>query len=166
MDAILIRRFAPADTQAVIDVILPIQRDEYGIAITAQDQPDLSDIPDFYQSGAGDFLVAEAEGRIIGTIGMKDIGGGRVALRKMFVSAAWRGRDQGVAQALLAALLDLARERGVAEIWLGATARFLAAHRFYERNGFMLIEADRLPASFPRMAVDSRFYHLKLRAER
>lgn len=166
MDAILIRRFAPADTQGVIDVILPIQREEYGIAITAQDQPDLSDIPAFYQSGAGDFLVAEADGRIVGTIGMKDIGARQVALRKMFVAAPWRGRDRGVAQALLAALLDLARARGVKEVLLGTTDRFLAAHRFYERNGFTPVEADSLPASFPRMAVDSRFYRLELRRER
>lgn len=161
-----IRRFVPSDTQGVIDVILPIQREEYGIAITPQDQPDLSAIPAFYQSGAGDFLVAEAEGGIIGTIGMKDIGDGQVALRKMFVAAPWRGRYRGVAQALLDALMDLARTRGVTEILLGTTDKFLAAHRFYERNGFTPADADSLPASFPRMAVDSRFYRLNLRANR
>lgn len=55
-----------------------------------------------------------------------------------------------------------ARDRGVRQLWLGTTDRFLAAHRFYEKNGFGLVEAENLPASFPRMAVDIRFYGLAL----
>lgn len=43
-------------------------------------------------------------------------------------------------------------------MWLGTTERFLAAHRFYEKNGFVLVDRSALPASFPLMAVDSRFY--------
>ena len=37
-----------------------------------------------------------------------------------------------------------------------------AAHRFYEKQGFTLIDPAELPASFPRMAVDSRFYRREL----
>jgi GNAT superfamily N-acetyltransferase len=59
-------------------------------------------------------------------------------------------------------LLDDARRRGVREILLGTTERFLAAHRFYERNGFQPIDAAALPPEFPRMAVDTRFYRLTL----
>jgi N-acetylglutamate synthase-like GNAT family acetyltransferase len=162
MAPLQIRRFEPADEQAVIDVILPIQREEFGIAITAEDQPDLRAIPSFYQQGLGDFLVADLDGRVVGTIGLKDIGASRGALRKMFVAASFRGRDRGVAQALLTRLLDDARRRGVREILLGTTERFLAAHRFYERNGFQPIDAAALPPEFPRMAVDTRFYRLTL----
>ncbi len=32
---------------------------------------------------------------------------------------------------------------------------FLAAHRFYERNGFQRISDAELPPAFPKMAVDS-----------
>ena len=32
----------------------------------------------------------------------------------------------------------------------------------YEKHGFALVEAASLPASFPRMSVDSRFYRLDL----
>lgn len=146
----------------MLDLILSIQRDEYGIAITAQDQPDLSDIPAFYQSGTGDFWVAFADGGLVGTIALKDIGSGQAALRKMFVTASHRGRAAGVAQALLDRLMTEARDRGVAQIWLGTTDRFLAAHRFYEKNGFALAQPETLPASFPRMAVDSRFYGIAM----
>ncbi len=162
-----IRPFKPSDEQAVLHVILRIQREEFGVPITVDEQPDLRAIPTFYQQGCGNFWVAEVEddvrgAMVVGTIGLKDIGAGQAALRKMFVSAPYRGRTFGVAHALLAHLLQSARERGVAEIFLGTTAMFLAAHRFYEKHGFVQTDADALPDRFPRMAVDSRFYRLQL----
>lgn len=156
-----IRPFHPGDEDAVVGVILPIQREEFGFAITAADQPDLADIPAWYQTGAGQFWVAELDGEAVGTIALKDIGDDAVALRKMFVKPVARG-SVGAAQALLDTALDHARAQGVLVIWLGTTEKFKAAHRFYEKNGFELVEADDLPASFPRMAVDTRFYRLTL----
>ena len=159
--ATTIRAFVPGDEEAIGRLIVPIQREEFGIPITYDEQPDLRDIPAFYQSGAGGFWVAlAADGAIVGTIGLKDIGHGEAALRKMFVGADHRG--DGTARALLAALLDHARAAGLERILLGTTARFLAAHRFYEKNGFAEIAAEDLPAAFPRMAVDSKFYRLAL----
>lgn len=161
-NAIIIRRFEPADQQGVFDVIVPIQREEFGIDITADDQPDLRAIPDFYQAGAGDFWVAEHDGKVIGTIGLKDIGSAEAALRKMFVAAAFRGRQFGVAAGLLGHLLAEARNRAISTVFLGTTERFLAAHRFYEKNGFSEIARDDLPAGFPLMAVDTKFYATQL----
>lgn len=40
----IIRPYRPGDADAVVGVILPIQREEFGVAITAADQPDLADI--------------------------------------------------------------------------------------------------------------------------
>ncbi|WP_426144033.1 GNAT family N-acetyltransferase [Pseudomonas sp. DWP3-1-2] len=155
---IQVSRFEPADQQGVIDVIVPIQREEFGIAITAQDQPDLKSIPDFYQTGTGDFWVAKQGQHVIGTIGLKDIGARQAALRKMFVAAPFRGRELGVAALLLNTLLEEALSRGVKDIYLGTTDTFLAAHRFYEKNGFTEVAKAQLPDSFPVMAVDSKFY--------
>lgn len=162
MPDIQIKRFEPDDQQGVIDVIVPIQREEFGVAITAEDQPDLKAIPDFYQSGTGDFWVAKAGEQVIGTIGLKDIGSGQAALRKMFVDAEYRGREFGVAIQLLHRLIEDARHRGVKDIFLGTTDKFLAAHRFYEKHGFTEVAKETLPASFPLMAVDSKFYALSL----
>ena len=53
-------------------------------------------------------------------------------------------------------------KNGLKTIYLGTTEKFLAAHRFYEKSGFELIEPESLPATFPRMAVDKRFYRLKI----
>lgn len=156
-----IRRFEPANQQGVIDVILPIQRDEFGITINAEDQPDLQAIPDFYQVGNGDFWVATKDSQVIGTIGLKDIGAQQTALRKMFVAAPFRGREFGVAAQLLNTLVEQAWQRGVQDIFLGTTDKFLAAHRFYEKHGFVEVARGELPGSFPVMKVDSKFYVLR-----
>jgi N-acetylglutamate synthase-like GNAT family acetyltransferase len=157
-----IARFEDRDKQGVIDVILPIQRDEFGIPITIEDQPDLCSIPKFYQTGKGDFWVAKYDGKIIGTIGLKDIGDSQAALRKMFVSARFRGRESGVSAQLLGRLLSEAQNREICDIFLGTTEKFLAAHRFYEKHGFAEVPKDILPKSFPLMAVDTKFYVIRL----
>jgi N-acetylglutamate synthase-like GNAT family acetyltransferase len=98
---------------------------------------------------------------VIGTIGLKDIGGQQTALRKMFVAAPYRGREFGVAAQLLSASLEDAWQRGVRAIYLDTTDKFLAAHRFYEKHGFVEVPMEELPESFPVMKVDSKFYVLR-----
>ncbi len=154
----------------VIAMISRIQREEYGLSITPAQQPDLVDVPEYYLRGIGNFWVAldgGADGRpdgreVVGTIALKDIGEGCAALRKMFVRKDMRGRDKGLSSALLEKLLGWAREKGVSSIFLGTTPFFLAAHKFYERNGFREIDPGTLPASFPLMQVDTKFYRYDL----
>jgi GNAT superfamily N-acetyltransferase len=105
--------------------------------------------------------------RMVGKAGSranKDIGNREAPPRKMFVAAAWRGPAHGVAQALIDTAIASARGNRVREIILGTTAKFLAAHRFYEKNGFIEIGAGELPPAFPRMKVDTKFYRLDLTA--
>lgn len=47
-------------------------------------------------------------------------------------------------------------------IVLGTTPQFVAAHRFYEKNGFIKIDPAELPKSFPVLAVDKKFYQYTL----
>jgi N-acetylglutamate synthase-like GNAT family acetyltransferase len=154
--------FAPQHVKDVGALIVGIQRDEFQIPITLEDQPDLQDIPAFYQQGAGNFWVAVSEDEVVGTVALLDLGNHQGALRKMFVHADYRGPGHGVSARLLDSLLEWSRARGGREIYLGTTEKFLAAHRFYERNGFQRVPADELPPTFPKMAVDTRFYRLAL----
>ena len=165
VNGIQIRRFVPSDEQGVSAMILPIQREEFGIPITAEDQPDLKAIPAFYQTGTGDFWVAVQDDQIIGSIGLRDIGAGQAALRKMFVAAPFRGREFSVANRLLERLIEESTRKGVSEVFLGTTDKFHASHRFYEKHGFREITKEDLPASFPLIAVDSKFYVLGLNPE-
>lgn len=161
---ISVTSFTERQRDGVAALILPIQQQEFGLPITLAAQPDLLDIAGFYQHGAGNFWVAEEQGRVIGTLALLDIGNRQAALRKMFVAATHRGAAHGVAARLLQTLLDWGRARGVDDIYLGTTARFIAAHRFYAKNGFGEIARSALPAAFPLMSVDSLFYHRRLAA--
>jgi GNAT superfamily N-acetyltransferase len=154
--------FSPTHLAGVIDVILPIQQVEFGVSITVEDQPDLLDIPGFYQQGSGNFWVAVSGGEVVGTIALRDIGNHQGALRKMFVKPAYRGKEQGVARRLLDELISSATRTGVRDLFLGTIDEFVAAHRFYERNGFVQVPATDLPEAFPFMGVDTRFYHRRL----
>lgn len=162
--AIAIVPFQERYGAAVLDLILPIQQQEFEIPITAADQPDLRDIAGFYQRGSGNFWLALHGERVVGTIALVDIGAGQAALRKMFVQREFRGAPFRTAQLLLATLLEWARSRELRAIYLGTTAKFLAAHRFYEKSGFQEIARDALPPQFPLMAVDTKFYAYQLSA--
>jgi N-acetylglutamate synthase-like GNAT family acetyltransferase len=162
LTALEIAPYQPGDLDGVLDVILPIQTEEFGVSVTRADQPDLENIEQFYQTGTGGFWVARHEGIIVGTIGLRDIGGNLAAVRKMFVAPAFRGKPFGTAQHLLDHMFEHARMQRVGGLYLGTTDRFHAAHRFYEKNGFARVDADDLPPSFPRMVVDTIFYRRDL----
>ena len=142
----------------VIDLIVGIQRDELGVNITAEDQPDLKQIPVVYQKGKGNFWIAKEEDEIAGTIALIDIGNDEVALRKMFVQPKYRGKDKGIAQQLMDELIDWCRMKDIRAIYLGTIDIMKAAHRFYERNGFRRVTKAELPSHFPLMPVDNVFY--------
>jgi GNAT superfamily N-acetyltransferase len=165
-----ISSYSNAHQQGVVELISGIQRGEYQLPITPADQPDLMDIPGFYlngKHGPGGFWVAlDSHSAVIGTIAVLNIGAGASgqgmgALRKMFVSREQRG--SGLAAALLDTLTAWCSGAGMGALYLGTTARFLAAHRFYEKHGFLRVTKDSLPASFPVMAVDTVFYARPLR---
>jgi N-acetylglutamate synthase-like GNAT family acetyltransferase len=153
-----IEQYTAPYKEKVVAHILAIQRDEFAIAITRADQPDLDAIETFYRQGAGNFWLALDAGAVVGTVALVDIGNGQAALRKMFVRPAYRGNPHKTADRLLAALFEWSRAKGLREIYLGTTDKFLAAHRFYAKTGFAEISQAELPAAFPVMKVDSKFY--------
>ena len=66
--------FRPKYQRQVVDLILEIQRDEFGIQISAEQQPDLMQIPPYYQVGSGNFWLANSGADVVGTISLLDIG--------------------------------------------------------------------------------------------
>lgn len=157
-----IREYQPSDQEQVLQLILNIQQQEYNIPITKEDQPDLLTIDSFYQQGNGNFWVACDGEQVVGTIALLDIGNQQVALRKMFVQAEYRGKVWNTATLLLQKSISWAQQQQVIQIYLGTTLQFIAAHRFYEKHGFQEIEVTQLPASFPVMQVDKKFYQLSV----
>jgi N-acetylglutamate synthase-like GNAT family acetyltransferase len=158
LNNIIIKEYEDSFEQAVIDVILPIQTEEFSIPITIDQQPDLKNVRSFYCKGKGNFWIALHNEEVIGTVALIDIGNNEVALRKMFVKKEFRGKEFAVAQQLMNIVFDWCTERKVQSIYLGTIEPFKAAQKFYEKNGFENVNVETLPESFPRMAVDNIFY--------
>ncbi len=145
--------------QQVIDLIVSIQAKEYGVSITANDQPNLKDINNYYQKNAGNFWIALEGDEVVGTIALVDIGNQQGALRKMFVKQEYRrGKPLLIGQQLIDTLLETSQMHQIVEIFLGTVPNYYAAHRFYEKNGFERISESDLPNNFQIMGVDKYFY--------
>jgi predicted GNAT family N-acyltransferase len=162
MGKIIIKKYTEEYKEQIIDLILDIQQNEFQIPIKKEDQPDLSDIANFYQSGSGNFWVAVNQDCVVGTIALIDIGNKQGALRKMFVKSAYRGKIYNVAKSLLQTAIEWTKKHNMQAIYLGTTEKFLAAHRFYEKNQFIQLPKENLPVTFPVMKVDTKFYKLQI----
>lgn len=157
-----ITHYVDQDVDEIIGLITDIQIKEFGVATSAEKQPDLRDIRGFYQTGAGNFWLAYEGDEIVGTIALKDVGGNVCALRKMFVKKEYRGGGRGIAVTLMQTLLDWSGKNGVAEIYLGTVECYHAAHRFYEKMGFNEVSFEEVPDFVPLMDVDRKFYCYQL----
>ena len=160
MKNIIIQPYGVVNKDDVVDLILPFKKGEFGIPITLDMQPDLKEIPTFYQINKGNFWVARIHNKIVGTIALLDIGNNRGALRKMFVAKEYRGKEFGIGQDLLTYLMGWAKQNHIIEIFIGTIAKFIAAQRFYEKNGFIEVPKEELPKEFPVMDVDVKFYRI------
>lgn len=159
MNNIKITTYSDKYRQQTIDLVLDIQRNEFGVPATLEEQPDLNDIPAFCKQWKGEFWLAlNNNDEVIGTIAILDIDNQQGALRKMFVRADHRGKQFGVGLALLDGLFGWAAQKGMKEVFLGTTEMFVAAHKFYEKNKFDEIAKSELPATFPAMSLDVKFY--------
>lgn len=165
MKTFTIQPYGDEHQQGVIDLILPIQQNEFGVQVTIKDQPDLLIIPDFYQKNKGNFWVAISNNELVGSIGLIDIGHQSAAIRKMFVRADFRGKEIGLGQALLEKATKWCIENGITAIYLGTVEQLKAAQRFYVKNNFHKIAVEALPSYFPRMKVDTHFYVRRLSIE-
>lgn len=148
--------------EQVINLILNIQQKEFNIPISIDDQPDLQQIENFYLKNGGNFWGAFLNGELIGTIALVKFSESQGAIRKMFVKKEFRGKELNIAQKLLEILISYCCANGIKEIFLGTVSVLEAAQRFYERNGFIKIDKERLPATFPLMNADTIFYALNL----
>ncbi len=94
------------------------------IALKLQRDPDL-------------FLVAEAEGKIIGAV-LGGFDGRRGLMYHLAVDATWRG--QGLGEALMDALEERLRAKGCIRYYLLVTKDNETAIQFYEKRGWQRLE--------------------------
>ena len=155
-----IRRFRRDDQLAVERLVLTIQRDEFGLALDADNQPDLRNIAAFFSHPNSAFWVAEAgqTQNIIGCIGLEALPGNVAAMRKFMVHPDWRGKEKGVAASLNATFEAHCQKNSITQIVLSTVEVTKAAQRFYQNNGYAGVLIDQLPENFVPGVVDTLFY--------
>jgi GNAT superfamily N-acetyltransferase len=146
----------------LVSLILNIQQLEFSIPITEKEQPDLFMIDEFYRKSGGEFWVAVSEGEVVGSIALIKIGNNAGVIRKMFVQKEFRGKEWGTAQLLFDSMILHCQEKDIHAVYLGTIDRLQAAIRFYEKNGFSIVDKSTLPADFPIMPVDNVFCKLSI----
>ena len=108
---------------------------------SADYEPALRDVGS--RAASATVLVGEVDGRLIGAVTVATRGGewteqavpGEAVIRMLVVDAGARG--SGAGEALVRACLDLAREDGCTLVRLSSQEDMTAAHRLYERLGFV-----------------------------
>lgn len=133
-DQIHIRCFQPTDQEAARALILA-GMEEHWDTIDPTLNPDLDDIGAHYAYGV--FLIAEREGKIVGTGALlpEDERTGRVVR----MSVASDARRQGLGSRILKRLINEARVRGYQHLVLETTSTWDEAIAFYRHHGFRVV---------------------------
>jgi len=132
--AIVIRRYGPADREAVRNLHDDALRDVGAHLEDGGWDSDLDAIESVYLKGGGEFLVGTLEDQIVAMGALRRDPEGRAWITRMRVSPRLQGR--GIGQALLDRLHRRAAELGYETLHLDTTVGQTAAQRLYERNGY------------------------------
>lgn len=133
--ALSLRAATPDDREAVEALVFGVLA-EYGLRgdPTGTDR-DLADLAGNYQRSGGAFeVLVDAEGRIVGSVGLVPLSATTCELRKMYLAAAERGRGQG--RRLLSHALERAKQLGFRRVELETASVLREAIALYVAYGF------------------------------
>jgi putative acetyltransferase len=98
---------------------------------------ELAGLPGSYAPPSGSLLIAYQEGRPAGCVALHDLGDGICEMKRMYVSAEFRGL--GIGHALAERIIGEARVAGYRLMRLDTSKRQEEAMRLYEKAGFRRI---------------------------
>jgi len=131
-----VRAVRDADGEAVARLIAACFGEYPGCLFCREEFPEL-EAPATWAAGRGTRMrvLDGVPGIIAACICATPDDHGAVELHKFYVTAGLRGT--GLARQLLGLVFGVADAEGVAAVFLWSDARFLRAHRFYEKTGFV-----------------------------
>lgn len=132
---ISIRPATNADCENVQKIVFSVLQ-EYGLKpdLTGTDS-DIADIEKHYINRGGIFEVIEnADGELLGTVGLYPVNEKTVELRKMYFSKRLRGR--GIGKQSLQRMTEKAKELGFSQLYLETASVLKEAVGLYQSFGF------------------------------
>ncbi len=107
------------------------------------EMPELRALASHFRGAGGALWAAEQDGRLVGMVATRPLREDQAyEICRMYVAREHRGG--GLARRLLATAEDHVREAGAARLVLWTDTRFEAAHRFYEKHGYVRQGAIRI----------------------
>lgn len=134
-----IRSFQQQDYEGVKELISSIIDKEFAEEAKAYQYGDLEDISKAYGKLREKFLVAEEDGKIIGTVGIKEDVEKTALLRRLFVHPSHRSREIG--SMLVDTAIDFCKMNHYKDISFRATSRMAAAIKLLTvKKGFQEVQ--------------------------
>lgn len=127
-----IRDARDEDGEALCALIEPIFAEYDGVLFILDEMPELERIATAFDRGG--FWVAERNGAVVGCVGWMPHGDG-VELKKLYVAKT--ERERGLGRALVERVEAAAERRGAAFVELWSDSKFVPAHRFYAKRGYV-----------------------------
>jgi GNAT superfamily N-acetyltransferase len=124
---------------------------EFGFEPDPRIDPDLADPTGTFAR----LWIAVDGGEVVGSVALRDLGGGELELKRMYLRPTQRG--QGLGKRLLATALDWARGQGARTVKLDTSERMEVARGLYEAHGFR-----RVAGHAPRQGQERLLYELDL----
>jgi GNAT superfamily N-acetyltransferase len=129
-----IREIAQEDNPEIKTIITSIMRDEFQESARAYSIDDVEDACSHYCGKNEVFYVAENDGHIIGTVGIKNDAPHTALLRRLFLKKEYRGKGYGAK--LVHEALEFCRKHGYKKVIFRGTDAMRAAFKTCLKNGF------------------------------
>ena len=131
-----IRPGRDSDADGFIAVIAACWGEYPSIVIDVDGElPKLRALASYYAGKGGALWAAEANGRVVGMIGVAPRSEGDWEILQLYMLQPYRGTD--LAPRLLATAEAYARAAGATQLVLWSDTRFERAHRFYEKHSYI-----------------------------
>jgi GNAT superfamily N-acetyltransferase len=131
---IKIRQISQQDNNAVKKLVSSIMEDEFIESALSYTTDDLDNTCEHYNGKHEVFYLAEGDGHVVGTVGIKNDGAHNALLRRLFLSKEFRGKGYG--SKLVQHALDFCRKEGYKKVIFRGTSTMAAAYKTCLKNGF------------------------------
>lgn len=131
-----IRKYQSSDAIGVKALIDGVLAKEFPREAEAFPTDDLDDIATSYGKVGEAFFVASRDGKVVGTIAVKQEDERTAFLRRLYVESAHRGQRLG--GRLVDRAIEFCREAGYDEVIIKTTSSMQSAVRLCEKKGFVL----------------------------